>query len=54
VKKEIKPPHWGGKLLTKKKLKNKHIYQPLPFQVPKNCPNWNFWFENIPSGNPAA
>jgi hypothetical protein len=19
----------------------------------KNFPNWNFWFENIPSGNPA-
>jgi hypothetical protein len=22
--------------------------------TPKFTPNWDFWFENIPSGNPAA
>jgi hypothetical protein len=29
------------------------IYQLLPLQDPPKCyPNWNFRFENIPSGNP--
>jgi hypothetical protein len=30
------------------------IYQPFPFQGPmhKVNPEWDFWFENIPSGNP--
>jgi hypothetical protein len=30
------------------------INQDFPFQDPKNIyPNWDFWFENKPSGNPA-
>jgi hypothetical protein len=27
------------------------IYQHLPSKI---YPNWDFWFENIPSGNPAT
>jgi hypothetical protein len=31
------------------------IYQHLPFKGPsKIYPNWGFWFENKPSGNPAS
>jgi hypothetical protein len=31
---------------------NEHkIYQHFPFQ---KYPNWYFWYENIPSGNPDA
>jgi hypothetical protein len=31
------------------------IYPPIPLQdLPKMLPNWDFWFENIPSGNPAS
>jgi hypothetical protein len=35
------------------KLQNGHkMYQHLrPFKI---CPNWYFWFEKIPSGNPAS
>jgi hypothetical protein len=37
------------------KRPNDHtIYQHLPLQVPpKIYPNLDFWFENIPSGNPS-
>jgi hypothetical protein len=31
------------------------IYQYIPFARPSNIyPNWDFWFENIPSGNPDS
>jgi hypothetical protein len=37
------------------KIPNYHkTYKHLPLQdPPKIYPNWNFWFENIPSGNPV-
>jgi hypothetical protein len=29
------------------------IYNPFPFKWPSNVdPNWDFWFESKPSGNP--
>jgi hypothetical protein len=28
------------------------IYKPFQIQGPKKYPNWEFWFKNIPSGNP--
>jgi hypothetical protein len=32
----------------------KLIYRPFPIQgLPKFTQNWEFWFETIPSGNPA-
>jgi hypothetical protein len=32
-----------------------NIYQHVQFKGrPKKYPNWNFWYENIPSGNPGA
>jgi hypothetical protein len=39
------------------KIPNGHnIYTPTSFiAIPsKIYPNWNFWFENKPSGNPAS
>jgi hypothetical protein len=31
------------------------MHQHLPLQYPcKISPNWAFWFENIPSGNPGV
>jgi hypothetical protein len=36
-------------------ISNAHkIYQQFPIQdPPKNYQKWDFWFENIPSGNPG-
>jgi hypothetical protein len=32
----------------------KYMYQHLPLQdAPKFTRKWNFWFESMPSGNPA-
>jgi hypothetical protein len=53
--------HQNGEKLTKLPLnqQNGHkIYQlSVIFSISrlsKNYQNWNFWFENIPSGNPAV
>jgi hypothetical protein len=34
------------------KRPNNVITIPIP-RSSKICPNWDFWFENIPSGNPG-
>jgi hypothetical protein len=30
------------------------MYHTYPFQGHSNCPNWDFWYANIPSGNPGC
>jgi hypothetical protein len=45
----IKYTKWPQNIPTGRK-----IYQHILFQdPPKFSPNWDVWFENIPSGNPA-
>jgi hypothetical protein len=45
----------GATYQNGKNIPNYHkIYQHLPLKEPQKIyPNFDFWFENIPSGNPA-
>jgi hypothetical protein len=56
--KNIPNDHEVSQIATKytkwtENLPNNHkIYQHLPLQCPPIYPNWDFWFENKPCGNP--